>query len=265
MGCTSPITVDTSAGPVQVRCKQCVGCRITRQSSWTFRNLMEAQTHSCAAFVTLTYRDETCPDTLDYRDFSLFLKRLRKKQGQIRFFSVGEYGSKTGRPHWHALIYGMQGQKKGHWDTELWPHGYAYIGQVTPESIRYTARYCLKFGEKGEEAMMRCSLKPALGYNSVRQLAGEMGMRNYKLEAVPTIVKVEGKAWPLDETMRKAFAEGYEEIGGKIIPDKNAVFRHMEYVLEMVGGDPISQAVYRRQAMFEAMQAGKFRMKWEEI
>lgn len=267
MGCTSPISIETPKGlVVNVACKQCVGCRIRRQSGWTLRNLLEVQQHSSAAFVTLTYRDEVCPDQLDYRDFQLFLKRLRKELAvPIRFFSVGEYGSKTGRPHWHALIYGMPGQEKGHWDTEQWPHGYAYIGQVTPESIRYTARYCLKFGAKGEEAMMRASLKPPLGAVSITSLGAEMGNRHFELSEVPTVISVEGKNWFLDATMQKYFAAGYETASGEALPQKSEVIRHSEYVLRLLEGDPLAESVWRRQTLFEALQSRAFKFSYEEI
>lgn len=47
---------------------------------------------------------------LYYRDIQLFLKRLRKyifkHYGEkIRFYIIGEYGTKSLRPHWHCLLF----------------------------------------------------------------------------------------------------------------------------------------------------------------
>ena len=56
--------------------------------------------------------------TLVKRDLQLFLKRLRKKlvktygkdkKFRIRFIGCGEYGGTFGRPHYHLVIFGMDG------------------------------------------------------------------------------------------------------------------------------------------------------------
>lgn len=70
----------------------------------------------------------------------------------------GEYGGNTNRPHYHAIIFGLDfADKKRHskgkrGDTlysseklnDLWGLGYCWIGNVTFESAGYVARYCLK-------------------------------------------------------------------------------------------------------------------------
>lgn len=47
--------------------------------------------------------------TLRKRHYQLFFKRLRKWYGKpIRYFGTGEYGSKTQRPHYHFIIFGLK-------------------------------------------------------------------------------------------------------------------------------------------------------------
>lgn len=66
------------------------------------------------AFVTLTYS----PDALYSKELipshlSSFVKRLRTYaerlgfDGKIRFYGVGEYGEKRGRPHFHVILFGL--------------------------------------------------------------------------------------------------------------------------------------------------------------
>jgi hypothetical protein len=89
----------------------------------------------------------------------LFMKRLRKYYTgkSIRFYLCGEYGDKTGRPHYHILLFGhdfadkkLYSENRGNklYTSEtlesLWPYGHCPIGQVTEQSAAYVARYIMK-------------------------------------------------------------------------------------------------------------------------
>jgi len=145
-----------------VSCGQCIGCRLERSRQWAVRCMHEASQHSENSFLTLTYRDLSLPEggTLVKRDFQNFMKRLRKKYSgrKVRFFHCGEYGDSLGRPHYHALLFGLDFEdkllhKKSNSGDDIftskildsvWQLGHAYIGSVTFESAAYVARYCLK-------------------------------------------------------------------------------------------------------------------------
>lgn len=148
-------------GDISLPCGQCIGCRIDRAREWSVRCLHESKLHKFNSFVTLTYRDEDLPPgrSLDYRDYQLFMKRLRKSVGiPVRFFMCGEYGEKDQRPHYHALLFGYQFPDLKFWSRSptgnalyrseilegLWTKGNSLIGQVTRESAGYVARYCMK-------------------------------------------------------------------------------------------------------------------------
>ena len=117
--------------------------------------------HSENCFITLTYSDDhlVSPE-LQYRDFQLFMKRLRWAfpNKQIGCFVTGEYGERTKRPHWHAILFGYRPtdsefkyqNERG--DTafssesleKIWGQGIAEFGDVTFHSAGYVARYAAK-------------------------------------------------------------------------------------------------------------------------
>ena len=156
--------------PIRIGCGKCVGCRIDRSREWAVRCMHELQMHSQSCYITLTYKntelvltDEGVP-TLFHDHFQLFMKKLRKKFGDgISFFMCGEYGDKEHRPHYHAILFGVDFNDKefcklneqgdylyksktldelwGHNDPEKVP---SLIGNVTFQSAAYVARYVMK-------------------------------------------------------------------------------------------------------------------------
>lgn len=163
------------------------------------RCVHEASLHDDNAFITLTYAPEFLPagGTLIKSHFQKFMKRLRRKYGdrKISFFHCGEYGDLRRRPHYHAILFGLrfvdqQPHSKSPDGTilytsaelsNLWPFGFATVGEVTFESAAYVARYALKklsfYGEDAYEHIdletgevmplqreyTTMSLKPAVG------------------------------------------------------------------------------------------------------
>lgn len=119
----------------------------------------EAQMHTRNCFITLTYDQEHIPDDGGLRigDFQRFCKRLRKRMGPFRFFHCGEYGSQNGRPHYHALLFGLDfGDDRVQVAAKpyprfrsptlesVWGMGLSDIGSCTYESAAYVARYVHK-------------------------------------------------------------------------------------------------------------------------
>lgn len=148
-------------------CSQCIGCRLEYGRQWAVRLIHESQMHEFSWFVTLTYNDENLKSmSLNYEDFQLFMKRLRKAfSSKIRFFMCGEYGDITSRPHYHAILYGVNFEDKqlhcvskaGHrlYTSDklngIWGKGFAIFGHVTFESARYVAGYVIKKVREADE------------------------------------------------------------------------------------------------------------------
>lgn len=205
---------------VDIPCGHCIGCRLDKSREVANRCSVELSYYQYNYFVTFTYNDDHLPtreyideesgeiltsQTLDKRDFQLFMKRLRQAEEEytdekIRFYMCGEYGSKSFRPHYHAILFNTfipdlipykmneQGQMlyTSEWLNKLWitPEkdiynrpkgnmGFVVVGEVDWECIAYVARYTTdklygkldfiyeKFNIEKEFALM--SRRPGIG------------------------------------------------------------------------------------------------------
>lgn len=156
--------------PLTIPCNQCIGCRLDHARDWATRLTHEAKCHEQSCFVTLTYSESNIPPDrgIHKRDMQLWIKRLRKSLSvPIRYFLCGEYGDRTMRPHYHALIFGWMPPDLKPWRRsgsghvlyrssmveETWPYGSVEIGRFSPQTAGYVARYTIKKvrGETAEE------------------------------------------------------------------------------------------------------------------
>lgn len=198
-------------------CGQCIGCRLNYSRQWAIRIVHEAQMHDTNCFITLTFdqahlESRTNPLSLDVTEFQRFMKRLRKRYGKnIRFFHCGEYGDKNKRPHYHAIIFGMDFEDKVLWSNrdgnklytseqleQLWPYGFSTIGDVTFQSAAYVARYIMKKhkGEGSEDHYTRwcpltgegttvepeyCTMsrRPGIGYDWLQEYKADVYPNDY--------------------------------------------------------------------------------------
>lgn len=180
---------------IKVPCGKCIGCRLDYSRHWAIRSMHEARMHSDNCFVTLTFNDEHMPldRSLSRGYIQSWLKRFRYKYGDgIRYMLCGEYGARTGRPHYHILFYGFNFPDRYVWSErrgnlyyrspgleELWrdahsdeSNGFSIIGDVSFESSAYVARYVTKkvFGANSkkhyygrEKEFLNMSRMPGLG------------------------------------------------------------------------------------------------------
>lgn len=186
-----------------IPCGSCLSCRLSYARDWTIRCMCHAQTVSPNYFITLTYDDNTIPfnvdidtgelsgkSTLVKSDLQKFFKRLRESypyDNHISYFSCGEYGSHSLRPHYHTLVFGLKVDdlklyKKSplgynlytsEYLSRVWNRGFVIVADVTWESASYVARYVMKkqkYNDPGvyddyliEPEFTTMSLKPAIG------------------------------------------------------------------------------------------------------
>lgn len=138
---------------MELPCGKCLDCLNRRISGWSFRLMQEYRTAQTAYFVTLTYNTDHVPITargfmsLQKTDLQKFFKRLRKYESKhnknnrkITYYACGEYGTKTRRPHYHAILYNATPQGI----ERAWTLGDLHLGQVNEASVGYTLKYMCK-------------------------------------------------------------------------------------------------------------------------
>ncbi|WNK13292.1 MAG: replication initiator protein [Microvirus sp.] len=218
----NPLKALNSTNPMSLPCGNCIGCRIDRADQWATRCMHEAQMHKQSSFITLTYSDEHLPEnySVSKREFQLFMKRLRKDLGsQVRYFASAEYGPRTLRPHYHALIFGhafysdRQFKKLNkHGDRtytsptldRAWPFGLSDLGDVTHKSARYVAGYIMKKirGDQAASHYLRThpktrqlvQVEPEFQLQSTKPGIGSTWFDKYKNDAFPSdFLVVEGR------------------------------------------------------------------------
>lgn len=209
---------------------------------WSLRCVHEAQLHKLNSFVTLTYSPGNLPPggSLRYRDFQLFMKRLRKRfHVPVRFFVCGEYGEDLSRPHYHACLFGIDFPdkkpvtylgKRGAFRSalleKLWGLGHTHLGELNVRSAAYAARYVLKkvtgnaadshyrvvdldgvVSERAPE-FARMSLRPGIGARWLEKHPGDVWNRDYVVH--------EGRRYSVpkyyDRLLARADADRLEEL-----------------------------------------------------
>jgi len=157
-----PVTIKNPAAQLDltalqfmpVPCGKCPPCLSKRSNGWIFRLMQQDKVSETSLFVTLTYEnkyftkdtDRITPKgylTLVKRDFQLFMKRLRKNTTNnriIKYYAVGEYGSQTYRPHFHAIIFNSDQSTI----EKSWGLGHVHCDVVNGNTVAYTTKYMHK-------------------------------------------------------------------------------------------------------------------------
>jgi hypothetical protein len=265
MPCYAPINIPdpkfkSKAIRIEVPCGKCAGCLQSRREDWTNRIMYEMDISTSAHFITLTYSDEnitfgkTFP-TLVKSDLQNFLKRLRKRiePNKIRYYAVGEYGTRTLRPHYHIIMFNLPHNMVE--EVELsWKNGFAKIGTVTRASVHYVTKYHINkniYPEGSEPSFVLMSRKPGIGYNYIDKYRayhdGQINRcyilqpggiksrlpRYYKdrlytepeREHIAEIAREESSRWLSDEVMNDHY---------RINPDKNYFEYRQEQILDKI-------------------------------
>lgn len=202
--------------------------------------MLEATQHKRATFSTLTYDNEHLPilpngrPTLVPADTRAFLNRLRGRlePDRLRFFLCGEYGGRKQRPHYHAIIFGLECEREStlrdhhdrpipkrccqvcHLVSDTWGMGDVDLGRLTSERAAYTAHYVTKRLTRQDDERLdgrypefsRKSSMPGLGRAAAEKLADKIGPSLPPLVDVPDALGRNG-AFPLGRYLKRVMRE----------------------------------------------------------
>lgn len=136
-------------------------CRIHGRRQQTAKLLLEGASHRESSFCTLTYEDSECPctvekvPTLRKADAVDLLRRLRGITGwskqDLRHYTVGEYGSRTGRPHLHMLWFGVNWYDAWSALENVWQKGYVQAQPMNETRAQYICGYTTKKLTKADD------------------------------------------------------------------------------------------------------------------
>lgn len=181
--CLTPVTVRRQIANHfymnNVPCGKCLECIKDKQNEYIVRAIEEQRKRGSMVFFTLTYSPEALPVTEDYEideesgeildskevqtlcrkdvmmwkhTFEKYYKRKGKKL-DYGFLICGEYGTRTQRPHYHGMFFGLEQDVV---NDIMWrwreKYGFVVFKFIPPlmSDIEKVARYCSKYICKDE-------------------------------------------------------------------------------------------------------------------
>lgn len=235
--------------------------------------------HDENVFATFTFSDEHLPDdySVHVEDLQYLHKSMRQKFGPFRFFACGENGDQFGRPHYHAIYFGLHltdlvlvdRSSSGELLYEspalsaTWGKGRVIIGKVTFRSAGYVARYSVKKQKAADGGELHTYLHPSTGelvkvarpfiVMSRRPGVGIPWLEKFHGDCFPSgFVIVEGKRRPVPA----AYARWFEEHGAELHPRASQLVQSTRRRLRREG----EARAEREAAAFAASGYGQSRL-----
>lgn len=139
-----------------VPCGKCDVCLQRRAAAWAFRLSIQNRHSLSSLCVTLTYDDAFLPICdagygLSKHDLQCFFKRLRKLcKHKVSYYACGEYGGRTLRPHYHAIIFNAPFDAiQSAWSLNGVSLGHSHMLPFNDATVRYVTGYvCKSYGRK---------------------------------------------------------------------------------------------------------------------
>lgn len=239
MKCFTPITIFRPLNGNSVNkdyrsdvvpCGKCPACLRRRQAGWIFRLEQEQLVSTSAAFLTLTYNNENLPysasglPNLNKKHHTGFIKRLRKQihthftdenTQAIKYYSCGEYGTNTNRPHYHSIIFNLPMdiiENPTLLDT-TWQMGNTMLAVCNTNTITYTTKYINKtLYHKKEPTDDRENEFQLQSKGLGKSYLTDKTIKYYKNQKIPYLVKEDGKKGTMPRYYRDKLYTKQEKI-----------------------------------------------------
>ena len=160
-----------------VPCGKCPQCVKKYRLNWALRCEAEAKCHKVSCFITLTYDPEHNPGVLVKDHLKDFIKSLRNRGIQIRYFGCGEYAS---QPHYHIILFGYMPDDislisksktgfylyKSKFIENVWKKGLCTVQEFDSAVAGYVAGYVEKKIDD-KDSFLIMSTRPGIGHDYV--------------------------------------------------------------------------------------------------
>lgn len=197
-----------------VPCGKCAFCLTNKRSEWIFRIFHEMRTQEYPGwFLGFTYDEKHVRRVADGRlslrfyDIQLYLKRLRKANFYVKYVCVGEYGSRTHRPHYHMLLWTsapverLQSEWKSSKDGTIL--GAIHFGRISLASAMYAMKYIIQPKQRDVDGIerTRAQFSKGIGLGYLSKAVYDYHTEDYENPVLTSVV--DGKQVALPRYYRK--------------------------------------------------------------
>lgn len=133
------------------RCRNCANCRKQRSLDWESRLKLEAAFNpSWPLFFTLTYEGDPPEEADSIANMQKFIRALRRRGHECRYFMVTELGKKNGRLHHHGVLWSctlihMRYMERKALFEQVWTHGFHQQSTIKKQGgMSYAVKYMVK-------------------------------------------------------------------------------------------------------------------------
>lgn len=274
MKCLNRIVFKKQGKLYNLPCGKCIACQSNKSLDWQFRLQMELKSNNYSAvFLTLTYSEDCLPTMngtpiLNKEHLQLFFRYLRRTGLPVRYFAVGEYGGLFQRPHYHAILFGVDFNNENYEKIQkIWKHGFIQMSQVTNGRICYITKYMFKFLRADAPLVKEFQLsskRPYLGYG----YCSDPSVQRWHLDYLRNYAQIEnGIKLPLPRIIREKLFSPQELEVISIKADNYNRQRGQEEFREMLqdeSGDKYFNYIFQDKLELERQQQVLERLKYKE-